>query len=253
MNFKKIRTILFTASFSIISFTQVHAANYTVKSGDSLFKIGILFKTSVDTIMKDNNLKGYEIYPKQVLKVNSKTYTVQNSDTLYLISKKFGISLNALIAANENVSNYIYPGQVLNIPSGWVFKSTSSLKPVVSYTESDLDLLARLITAEAETESYTAKVGVAAVVLNRVKSTSFPSTIKSVIYQKSDKYYQFTPVSNGFIDKPASETAKQAAHDALYGSDPTNGAIYYFDDSTTNTWLWSRPISLRSGKMVFTY
>ncbi|BAH05643.1 cell wall hydrolase [Clostridium kluyveri] len=253
MNFKKIRTLLFALTFSMLSFTQVYAANYTVKSGDSLFKISILFKTDVDTIIKNNNLKSSEIYPNQVLYVNSSTYTVKPSDTLYLIAKKYGIALNTLIAANSNVDKYIYPGEVLNIPAGWIFKSTSSSGSIVPYSESDLDLLARLVTAEAEGEAYKAKVAVAAVVLNRVQNSRFPSTIKDVIYEVSGGYYQFTPVYNGWINKSASQDSKNAAYEALYGSDPTNGALYYFDDSTTNTWLWSKPIALRVGKMVFVY
>lgn len=253
MNFKKIRTIFFAAAFSMLSFTNVYAASYTIKPYDSLYKIGLLFKTTPDTIMKNNNLATSQIYPNQVLKIDSKTYTVQPSDTFYLIAKKYNISIDALIAAN-NTARYIYPGQILNIPGGIVFKGTSSTKsPIVPYTQSDLDLLARLVTAETETEPYTAKVAVAAVVLNRVKSSQFPSTIKDVIYEKSSGYYQFTPVSNGWINKTASADSKKAALEALYGSDPTKGAIYYFDDSATNKWLWSRPLALKVGKMIFTY
>lgn len=254
MNFKKISTLLFAAALCSISFTQVHAASYKVKSGDSLFKIGVLFKSSADTIIQDNNLSGIEIYPNQILSVNSKTYIVQANDTLYLISKKFNISLEALTAANSNVNKYIYPGQVINIPAGHIFKGSTAVSPaLVPYSESDLDLLARLVNSEAQGESYKAKVGVAAVVLNRVRDPKYPSAIKDVIYEKSGGYYQFTPVENGWIDKPASEESKKAAYDALHGYDPTKGALYYFDDSTTNTWLWSKPIALRDGKMVFTY
>ena len=253
MNLKKIKMLLFALTFCTLSFTKVHAANYTVKSGDSLFKIGILFKTDANTIMKNNNLKSSDIYPNQVLYVDSDTYTVKTSDTLYLIAKKYGISLNTLIAANNNVDKYIYPGELLNIPAGWIFKSASPSTPIVSYSESDLDLLARLVTAEADGESYKTKVAVAAVVLNRVQNPRYPSTLKDVIYEVSGGYYQFTPVYNGWIDKPASQDSKNAAYEALYGSDPTNGALYYFDDSTTNTWLWSKPIALRVGKMIFVY
>ncbi len=83
-------------------------------------------------------------------------------------------------------------------------------KPIVNYTESDLDLLARLITAEAQSEPYSAQVAVASVVINRIKSSQFPNSISSVIYQKSDGYYQFTPVLNGWINKPATETSKKS-------------------------------------------
>jgi len=110
-----------------------------------------------------------------------------------------------------------------------------------------------LITAEAESEPYNAKVGVGGVVLNRVKDSRFPNSINGVIYEKSYGYYQFTPVENGWIHKPASEDAKRAAYDALHGSDPSNGAVYYFDDSATNKWLWSKPLAARIGRMVYVY
>jgi len=123
----------------------------------------------------------------------------------------------------------------------------------IPYTQSDLDLLARLITAEADNQPYVAKVAVGAVVVNRVKDSRFPNTISGVIYDKSYGYYQFTPVMNGMINKPASQEALRAAYDALNGVDPTNGALYFFDNTATNKWLWSKPIALRSGIMVFAY
>jgi spore germination cell wall hydrolase CwlJ-like protein len=110
-----------------------------------------------------------------------------------------------------------------------------------------------LITAEADGESYVAKVAVGAVVVNRVQDSRFPNSISAVIYQKDGGYYQFSPVENGWINKPASSDSKRAALEALQGSDPTNGALYYFDDSTTNKWIWSKPIAFRTGNMVYSY
>lgn len=264
LNSKKIKALLFTISLSLLSVGQVHAASYTVKAGDSLYKIGKLFNTDATTIIKNNSLSSSVIYPGQVLNITSQTYTVKSGDSLYLISKQYGISVDSLRNANNKWDNYIYPGQVLNIPGGTISNNNSSSNtskpvvpngssPVVSYTANDADLLARLITSEAEDQPYDAKVAVGAVVLNRVRDSRFPSTITSVIYEKSGGYYQFTPVLNGWINKPASQESIKAAFDALHGSDPTHGAVYYFDDSTTNSWLWSKPIALRIDKMVFTY
>ena len=155
--------------------------------------------------------------------------------------------------ANNKWDNSIYPSQVLLIPKAQSSSGSTYNTPAVSYTQSDIDLLARLITAEADGQPYTAKVAVGAVIVNRVKSPDFPNTISGVIYEVSDGYYQFTPVLNGWINKPALGNARQAALDALNGVDPTNGALYYFDDSATNAWLWSKPIALRVSNMVFTY
>lgn len=124
-------------------------------------------------------------------------------------------------------------------------------KPRVSYSKSDLDLLARLITAEASAEPFNAKVAVGSVIINRIKSHTFANSIRSVIYEVSDGYYQFTPVLNGWINKPATADSKKAAYTALYGKDQSKGSLYYFDNTTKNTWLWSKPIKARIGNLVF--
>ncbi|HZK26729.1 MAG TPA: LysM peptidoglycan-binding domain-containing protein [Thermoclostridium sp.] len=233
------------------------AAPYYVVKGDSLYNIGQLFGTTASTIMNQNGLNSTVIYPGQKLNVTADVYTVQGGDTLYLISKKYGISLNSLRAANGKWDDMIYVGQGLIIPNS--FGNTPSPNPVttsksvIPYTQSDVDLLARLITAEADNQPYTAKVGVGAVVVNRVKDSRFPNTISGVIYEKSNKYYQFTPVENGMINKRASSEATKAAYDALTGKDPTNGALYFFDNSATNKWLWSKPLALKSGQMIYVY
>ena len=117
-----------------------------------------------------------------------------------------------------------------------------------STNSSDLNLLSRLVYGEARGEPYTGQVAVAAVVLNRVKSSSFPNTIAGVIYQKG----AFDVVSDGQINLTPNDTAKKAAQDALNGWDPSNGAIYYFNPSTaTNKWIWSRPMTVTIGKHRF--
>lgn len=117
----------------------------------------------------------------------------------------------------------------------------------------ELDLLARLITAEAQGEPYEAKVAVGAVVMNRVKSDLFPGSIRDVIYQNIEGYYQFTPVVNGWIDKPAQADCIKAAKEAINGRDPTNGALFYYDNKTTNTWILSKPVSITIGNMIYAY
>lgn len=117
-----------------------------------------------------------------------------------------------------------------------------------STNSNDLNLLSRLVYGEARGEPYSGQVAVAAVVLNRVKNSSFPNTISGVIYQKG----AFDVVSDGQINLTPNDTAKKAAQDALNGWDPTNGAIYYFNPSTaTNKWIWSRPMTVTIGKHRF--
>ena len=112
----------------------------------------------------------------------------------------------------------------------------------------DLNLLARLVYGEARGEPYSGQVAVAAVVLNRVKSSSFPNTIAGVIYQNG----AFDVVKDGQINLAPDSTAKKAAQDALNGWDPSYGAIYYFNPKTaTNKWIWSRPATVTIGNHRF--
>ena len=112
----------------------------------------------------------------------------------------------------------------------------------------DLDLLARLISAEARGEPYTGQVAVGAVVLNRVRHPSFPDTVAGVIYQTD----AFTCIVDGQFEKPVAESAYRAAQDALNGSDPSGGAIYYFNPATaTSRWIWSRPLIVTIGNHRF--
>ncbi len=117
-----------------------------------------------------------------------------------------------------------------------------------SSTENNVNLLARLISAEARGEPYVGQVAVGAVVLNRVEHPSFPNTISGVIYQSG----AFTCVTDGQFQQPVAESAYRAARDALNGWDPSGGAIYYFNPATaTSKWIWSRPLILTIGKHRF--
>ncbi len=247
----------FTAGVVLTTMLMASAAfgaSYTVQQNDTLYEIGKMFSTSSTEIKADNMLSADMIYPGQKLYVRARTHTVKSGETLSIIAGKYGILLSQLRKANNKWDNMIYPGQQLNIPgpAESTYTAASSWKAVVPYTQAELDLLARLVKAEAESEPYEAKVGVAAVIVNRIKSAQFPDTISSVIYEiSSNGYYQFTPVENGMINKPATQQDKNAALEALQGRDPSNGALFYFDDSATNKWLWSKPVKAWIGRMVF--
>ena len=116
------------------------------------------------------------------------------------------------------------------------------------YSNSDLNLLAHLVYAEARGESYTGQVAVASVVLNRVKNSSFPNTVAGVIYQSG----AFSVVADGQINLAPNQTAISAAQDALNGWDPSYGAIYYFNPNTArSSWIWSRPVTVVIGNHRF--
>ena len=129
-----------------------------------------------------------------------------------------------------------------------IFSSSSSSSGSSSSNSNDLNLLSRIIYGEARGEPYEGQVAVGAVVLNRVRSSSFPNTIAGVIYQSG----AFDAVSDGQINMSPNSTAKKAAQDALNGWDPSKGAIYYFNPKTaTNKWIWSRPMTVTIGNHRF--
>ncbi|MBC8531709.1 spore cortex-lytic enzyme [Gehongia tenuis] len=112
----------------------------------------------------------------------------------------------------------------------------------------DVYLLARAIHGEARGESYTGKVAVGAVIMNRVKSSKFPNTIAGVVYQPG----AFTAVSDGQINLAPDSESLRAAQDAINGWDPTGGALYYYNPAkTTNSWIWSRPVIATIGQHRF--
>lgn len=126
--------------------------------------------------------------------------------------------------------------------------SSSSGSSSSSSNNSNLNLLSKLIYAEARGEPYKGQVAVGAVVLNRVSSSSFPNTVSGVIYQSG----AFSVVDDGQINLTPNSTAKKAAQDAINGWDPTYGCIYYFNPSTaTSSWIWTRTQVMQIGKHIF--
>jgi N-acetylmuramoyl-L-alanine amidase len=119
----------------------------------------------------------------------------------------------------------------------------------ISISESEMDLLARLVRAEAQTEPFEGKIAVACVVLNRVESPKFPNTIKDVIYTPG----QFQPVLNGEIHKPADEESINAVKAALteHRQIATESLFFYNPAIATSRWLDSRPTTLVIGQHVF--
>lgn len=157
----------------------------------------------------------------------------------------YGSKTEAAVKAYQKASGLTADG----IAGPQTLKSLGLESSTVSNSNSsDVYLLARLISAEARGEPYSGQVAVGAVVLNRVKHPSFPNTMSGVIYQKG----AFSCLDDGQFDQPIADASYSAAREALNGSDPSGGAIYYFNpDTATNKWIWSRPLIVKIGKHRF--
>ncbi|MBY0122567.1 spore cortex-lytic enzyme [Bacillus sp. S/N-304-OC-R1] len=126
-------------------------------------------------------------------------------------------------------------------------KPTSANMPN-GFSQNDIQLMANAVYGESRGEPYTGQVAVAAVILNRLNSATFPNTISGVIFEPG----AFTAVADGQIWLTPNERAKEAVIDAINGWDPTGNALYYFNpDTATSAWIWSRPQIKRIGKHIF--
>ncbi|HBK67599.1 MAG TPA: hypothetical protein DDZ91_03065 [Firmicutes bacterium] len=246
--------------------TLMIPTKYTVRPGDNLYLIASRYSLQLSTLRLINNLWDNNLWIGETIYLPSaqgsqagNAYTVRSQDTLYLLAKRYGTSVQALKAANHLTSDYIYPGQMLiipdsvpgpNVPGG---NGNNSNGNSYNLSQSEIELLARLVRAEAEGESYTGQVAVAASVLNRLNDSRYPNTITEIIYQvESGIYYQYSPVLDGRINFPAGASALKAVQDALNGWDPSYGAIgFYNPTKTTNWWVKSHPVTTSIGSHIF--
>ncbi len=153
-----------------------------------------------------------------------------------------GTDLGKQSTSNNNTS-----GNTGNQGGNPAPKPTAANTPA-GFSQNDIQLMANAVHGEARGEPYEGQVAVAAVILNRVNSASFPNTVSGVIFEPG----AFTAVADGQIWLTPNETSKRAVLDAINGWDPTNSALYYFNpDTATSAWIWTRPQIKRIGKHIF--
>lgn len=209
--------------------------------GGAIATIALIENETVETLSKYGS-RGEEVRQIQT-KLKRWGYYKGNVDGIYgsqtleavrYFQRKNGLSVDGIAGPATLKAMGIY--------------SSGSSSSGSSSNSSNVNLLARLIYGEARGEPYTGQVAVGAVVMNRVKSSSFPNTLSGVIYQSG----AFDAVKDGQINLSPNSTAKKAAQDAINGWDPSYGAIYYFNPSTaTNKWIWSRPMTITIGRHRF--
>jgi len=175
------------------------------------------------------------------------TYHVAIGDTLYDLARSFNTSIGVIMALNNLDKSTIRVGDKLKLPISNLTPRQVLAKTV---TDADIELLARVIHSEARGEPYIGQVAVGAVVINRVLSSYFPNTFREVIYQKN----QFSAVNDGQINLTPNSTSYRAAREALKGTDPTIGSLYYYNPKTAKHqwWFEERRMMVTIGDHVFT-
>jgi len=252
------RTIIISVTLFLIlslSIPAGAAALHTVRPGDTLWSIAQTYRTTVADLAAANRLQNVNlIYVGQRLTIPAGShtfYTVRPGDTLWQVSQRHNTTVAALLAANTIPNpNYIEVGQVIRL--GQPLGGSAAARGSASYSASDLDLFARLVHAEASGEPFIGQVAVAASVLNRIKSPLYPNTLRGVIYQVVNGFYQYSPVKDGRINLSANDSARRAVQEALGGSDPSRGATgFYNPRKTSNQWVRNQPVTTVIGNHVF--
>jgi len=128
-------------------------------------------------------------------------------------------------------------GMTLSVSEGAALTGEYNPLGRAPYTEDEIFWLARIITAEAGGESLLGQIAVGDVILNRVKSTSFPNTIYGVIFDRKWGV-QFSPVANGTIYNTPTYTARLAARICLEGTSLSDNAMYFHNPRTAHAhWI----------------
>lgn len=219
---------IFLTCFVLFTVLSAPAAAASVRKGDS-----------GETVRKiQQKLKNWGYYTGSVDGV----FGSGTESAVQYFQRKNGLTADGIVgAATAKAMGITLSGSTGSSGSGSSSSSTNT-------SSGDVYLLARCIYGEARGETYKGQVAVGSVILNRVRSSSFPNSISGVIYQPG----AFSVVSDGQINLTPNETAIKAAKDAMNGWDPTSGSLYYYNPAkTTNKWIRSRPIVTTIGAHVF--
>lgn len=232
----------------VAALSPAFAQSYGIQAGDSLWAIAQRFGVTVHSLQVNNRISGSLIVAGHSLNI-PRIHNVQRGESLFLIAREYNTTIEALMEINKMSGHMVLAGQRLFIPTG-------SSAPVAvpksnrnaNITDEEMVLLARTVYSEARGEPFEGQVAVAAVVLNRVRHPEFPNSISGVIFEP----WAFTAVNDGQFWLTPNESAYRAVREALAGSDPSQGAIYYYNPVTaTNRWIRARSIITKIGRHVF--
>jgi len=266
----------FAASVTVLSISAAPAAfaatgSYTVASGDTLWTISQKEGVTLAALEAANPsvpfadlLVGTRLAIPASAPSTTSTYTVLPGDTEWLIAQRLHVSWSALQAANSGVDpNNLQPGQVLQVPttnttvaSAVASTATGASAGTSTGTGSATSLywMERVIAAEATGQPMNAKLGVGAVVWNRMHSPYYASTVQGVVFQSIDGHAQFTSVANGWIYQ-VQPTASDltAAQDVLSGTDilPTAFVFYNPAQTPSSSWVYTQPVVGSYGNLTF--
>jgi len=211
----------------LVNLLMISVITHTNGSVQTLSKVG----SSGDEVKQiQTRLKNWGYYNGEIDGI----YGTQTKNAVLYFQSKNGLTADGIAGPSTL--------RAIGLPTG------ESGGSVGGYSTNDVNLLARVISAESRGEPYTGQVAVGAVILNRIQHPSFPNTLAGVIYQPG----AFSCIDDGGINAAVSDSAYKAARDAINGWDPSGGAIYYYNpDKATSSWIWSREVIVVIGEHRF--
>ncbi|MFU0832047.1 MAG: Spore cortex-lytic enzyme [Oscillospiraceae bacterium] len=211
----------------LVNILMIAVVTHMGNSIQTLSKVG---STGDEVKQIQTRLKNWGYYNGEIDGI----YGTLTKNAVLYFQRKNGLTADG-VAGPETLS-------AIGLPTG------ESGGSVGGFSSNDVNLLARVISAEARGEPYEGQVAVGAVILNRIEHPSFPNTLAGVIYQPG----AFSCIDDGGINAAVADSAYKAARDAINGWDPSGGAIYYYNPAkATSSWIWSRPVIVVIGEHRF--
>ncbi|WDV46849.1 cell wall hydrolase [Clostridiaceae bacterium M8S5] len=221
--------------FPYLESSRVHLPIRTIADALKADEIKWDEKNSTAIIMKDGKKISLPLY----------------SDTAYINNKKVKLDAPINVYSGRTFVPLRFLCEVFGVNVGWDQHTyTAHINTNKAYDDEygkthseinnsdDLYWLSRIVHAESQGESYQGKLAVANVILNRVKSSDFPNTIKGVVFEKTSGYYQFSPVLDGSIYNTPSQESTNAAKEALSGNNNIRNCTYFLNpDKAKNFWI----------------
>lgn len=167
------------------------------------------------------------------------------SDGCRIIDGVLMVPISVIAAA---LDAYVQPDEETNTIS--IISGSGKIESGDDFYDADeLYWLARIIWAEAGSESFYGKIAVGNVVMNRVNRGDFPNTVYGVVFDRSCGV-QFEPILNGTIYNTPTSDCYAAAKLALEGAAPVGDCLFFA--SISDCWAaYNRPYYGMIGRHYF--
>ncbi len=249
------------ASLFCLATSPAFASTVTVQPSQTFWSISQSNHVSLQSLESANpSVNPSDLSVGTVLQLpagqTSSTYVVHSGDSLWKIAQRYNTSVTSITKANPTLSPAdLIIGTTINIPSSTMNSAQTNFnQSSTNIYQQNLYWMEHAIHAEADGEPLDAQIAVGDVILHRLETGTYGSTIKDVLFQVINGHYQFTCVANGQIYTTPTASSIQAANDVLVNHDDmVPGAFVFYNPAKTasGSWVWSQPAIAKIGDFIF--